>query len=364
MDTIGYIWVIIWVSTVWHLSSLTITPEMLSLIGDLDAFKGEWKLLGRLAPERLKQLRKVATIESIGSSTRIEGAQLTDREIEKLLESINTYSFASRDEQEVAGYAFVCDEIFQSYEAINFTENTIKQLHGYLLRYSHKDERHRGEYKKLSNNVEAFDEHGKNLGTIFETTSPFDTPFQMRELVEWVQSALEERILHPLMVIAVFVVIFLAIHPFQDGNGRLSRLLTTLLLLKSGYLYVPYSSLESIIENSKESYYLALRKTQGTLKTEIADFIPWIHFFLRALQKQKIHLEQKVSKEKMLTVHMTPLAAQIVEFLLDHGRLTIGELENLTKSNRNTLKKTLTNLVNNHTISRLGKGKGTWYSMS
>lgn len=167
----------------WDVSKIIITPEILSLIGEIDEFKGAWQLFGRLTPERLLQLKKVATIESIGSSTRIEGSKLTDREVEKLLSNLKSYSFGSRDEQEVAGYALVCDEIFQGYESIGLTENVVKKLHGWLLKYSDKDEHHRGEYKKLSNNVEAFDDTGKSIGIVFETASPFDTPHKMQDLI-------------------------------------------------------------------------------------------------------------------------------------------------------------------------------------
>ena len=344
----------------WDLSKITITSEMLSLIGEIDEFKGTWQLLGILAPDRLQSLRKVATIESIGSSTRIEGSKLSDREVEKLLSNINIGSFVSRDEQEVAGYAFVCEEVFQGFESIPLSENIIKQLHGWLLQYSTKDQRHKGEYKKLSNNVEAFDESGKSIGIVFETASPFDTPAKMQELVLWARENLETKALHPLLVIGIFVVTFLAIHPFQDGNGRLSRILTTLLLLKTGYLYAPYSSLESIIERSKESYYLALRRTQASLRTE-PDFSAWLIFFLRSLQKQKTHLEQKVSREKELGLHMPELTSKIVSLIHEHGRMSISDIEKMTGENRNSIKKHLAKLVEKGTILQLGKGRAPWY---
>ena len=347
----------------WDISKIKITPEMLSLIAEIDEFKGAWQLLGRLAPERLQQLKKVATIESIGSSTRIEGSKLTDREVERLLSNLKTYSFVSRDEQEVAGYAYACDEVFQCFDSINLTENIIKQFHGWLLKFSDKDQRHRGEYKKFPNNVEAFDETGKSLGIVFETTSPFDTPSKMQELVFWTATQLEHKDLHPLLIIGIFIVVFLAIHPFQDGNGRLSRILTTLLLLKAGYSYVPYTALESIIERNKESYYLALRKTQSSLKTDRFDFEPWLTFFLRALQKQKVHLEKKATLEKILLRHLPEQSSQIVTILHDHGRLSISDIEKMTSINRNTLKKHLTDLTKEGTIIRLGKGRSTWYAL-
>src|ERR1035437_8739471 len=170
-----------------------------------------------------------------------------------------------RDEQEVAGYAEVMETVFLAWSEIPITENHIKQLHRDLLRCSDKDERHRGEYKTLRNDVGAFDPEGKMIGIVFETATPFDTPRRMQELVAWLKEARELKRIHPLLIVAVFVVVFLEIHPFQDGNGRLSRVLTTLLLLQAGYAYVPYSSLESVIENSKEGYYLALRQTQSTI---------------------------------------------------------------------------------------------------
>lgn len=245
-----------------HLEALNITPEMLNLIGEIEEFKGAWQQLGKLAPQRLSALRKVATVESVGSSTRIEGAKLSDKEIEVLLSQITNRTLETRDQQEVAGYAFVCEQIYDHFASIPLTENAIKQLHIWLLQYTEKDERHRGEYKKIPIPIEAFNAIGKSLGILFETTSPLETPIQMQELLAWTHTAFEEKIFHPLIIIGIFIVIFLAIHPFQDGNGRLSRLLTTLLMLKRGYLYCPYSSLESIVEVNKEAYYLALQRTQ------------------------------------------------------------------------------------------------------
>jgi Fic family protein len=239
----------------------------------------------------------------------------------------------------------------------------IKQLHDWLLKFSHKDERHPGEYKKLSNNVEAFDETGKSVGVIFQTASPFETPMKMQELVLWTKESLENKSLHPLLVIGVFVVVFLAIHPFQDGNGRLSRILTTLLLLKSGYTYVQYTSLESIIEHNKENYYLALRTTQGSLITSTPDLYSWLIFFLRSMQKQKIHLEKKAKLSKNTHLHISAISSQISTLLIEHGRLSIGQIESITQINKNTLKKQLIKLVDSGTILRLGKGRATWYAL-
>jgi Fic family protein len=346
-----------------NLDTLKITPEWLAMIAEIDEFKGAWRALGTLAPERLNALRHVATIESIGSSTRIEGSQLSDREVERLLSRLDLKSFATRDEQEVGGYAEVMELLFRSWQDIPFTENHILQLHRDLLAHSVKDERHRGSYKTSPNSVVAFDAAGKRIGVVFDTATPFDTPRSMTELITWVNASSEAARVHPLLVIGVFVVVFLQIHPFQDGNGRLSRILTTLLLLRAGYTYVPYSSLESVIEHSKEAYYLALRQTQATIRTEAPNWQPWITFFLRSLQQQKRHLAVKVEREKLLIASLPALSMQILDQARDHGRVTIGNMMRVTGANRNTLKEHFRRLLEHGRLVRYGKGKGSWYAL-
>jgi len=342
-------------------NTLQITPEVLNVIAELDEFKGAWKALGSLAPERLSALRRVATIESIGSSTRIEGSKLTDREVERLLSNLEIKSFATRDEQEVAGYAETMELIFQSWSEVTLTENHIKQLHRDLLKYSEKDAHHRGNYKIQPNNVAAFDETGKQVGIVFETATPFDTPSRMSELVAWASDAFSSRQLHPLLVAAIFTVVLLEIHPFQDGNGRLSRILTTLLLLRAGYAYVPYSSLESVVEQSKEGYYLALRQTQVTIRSETPNWQPWVTFFLRALQQQMKRLAKKVEREKIVLAAMPDLSLRIIDHAREHGRVTISDIVKLTGTSRNTLKQHFRQLVAQGHLALHGSGRGAWY---
>ena len=344
-------------------ASLQITPEVLALIAGIDEFKGAWRALGILAPDRLSALRRVATIESIGSSTRIEGSKLTDREVERLLSNLQIKSFATRDEQEVAGYAEVMELVFASWQEIKLTESHIKQLHRDLLVYSEKDARHRGGYKTSTNSVVAFDERGKQLGVVFETATPFDTPRLMTELVSWFVAERNAGRLHPLLLIGIWVVVFLEIHPFQDGNGRLSRVLTTLLLLQSGYAYVPYSSLESVIEQSKEAYYLALRQTQGTIRTDAPNWQPWLVFFLRALAEQVNRLNRKIEREKLVLAALPELSLHIVEFAREHGRVTMGDAIRLTRGNRNTLKQHFRALVERGYLAQHGGGRGVWYEI-
>ena len=343
--------------------TLRITPEILRLIARIDEFKGAWRALGALAPERLLALRRVATIESIGSSTRIEGSKLTDREVERLLSNLTIQSFDTRDEQEVAGYAELMDLVFSSWQHIPFDENHIKQLHQILLRHSEKDANHRGQYKTHSNNVVAFDKHGVQIGIVFNTATPFDTPRLMNELVTWVNDARHQAALHPLLIIAVFVVVFLEIHPFQDGNGRLSRALTTWLLIEAGYAYVPYSSLESVIELNKEAYYLALRQTQGTIRMDDPNWQPWLVFFLQSLAEQVRRLENKVARERIVLAALPELSLKIVEFAREHGRVTIGDVIKLTGVSRNTLKQHFRNLVALGHLHQQGGGRGVWYEL-
>ena len=207
---------------------LAFGPDLVKLIAEIDEFKGRWEALKTVSPDRLSALRKVATIESVGSSRASRGRSSRTPRSRPAPRAISIKSFKTRDEQEVAGYAEAMDLVFEAYAQMRLTENHIRQLHQTLLRHSDKDKRHRGSYKTLPNNVVALDADGREIGVIFETTSPFDTPREMEALVAWTGKALDEEALHPLLVIGVFVVTFLAIHPFQDGNGRLSRVLTTL----------------------------------------------------------------------------------------------------------------------------------------
>ncbi len=344
---------------------ITVGQDILQLIAEIDEFKGQWQALKTLSPERLQQLRKVATIESVGSSTRIEGAKLSDAQVETLLSNLSSTLFKTRDEQEVAGYAEAMDLVFQAYKDLHLTENHIRQLHQTLLRHSSKDDRHRGAYKTLPNHVVAKDADGQEIGVVFETATPFDTPRDKEALVRWAAKAFDESAMHPLLIIAVFNVVFLAIHPFQDGNGRLSRILTTLLLLRAGYEYVPYASLESIVEENKDLYYKALRRTQTTLANDAPDWEPWLGFFLRCLKKQKANLAATVKQEKESSDASLPLlSVQVLKLLRQHERLTIAQMVEFTGANQNTLKVRLRELVNEGRIQRHGKARATWYSLS
>ncbi|MCP4896688.1 MAG: Fic family protein [bacterium] len=345
------------------LDAIRLTPEILKAIAEIEHFKGRWEAIGSLAPDRLTALRRVATIESVGSSTRIEGVKLTDDEISGLLSGVGFQVFRTRDEQEVAGYADLMELIIASYAEIPLTVNHIHQLHGNLLKHSFKDERHRGNFKKLPNHVEAFDEAGRSLGVIFDTATPFDTPRLMEALVTSTNRALAEDRHHPLLIIGNFVVRFPAIHPYQDGNGRLSRALTTLLLLRAGYTYVPYSSLERMVEDNKDQYYTALRQAQATLDRDESQLTDWLVFFLNCLVQQKEALKNKIKVETLMQ-SLPALSAQILAIVSDHGRVTVREAAALTGASRNTIKDHLKRLVEGGRLKRRGQHRGTWYERS
>ena len=338
------------------------SPRMLRLLARIEEFRGAWRATAAIPPHRLTSLRHIATIESVGSSTRIEGSALTDTEVEALLRGIGARRPTTRDEQEVAGYAQVVDLVINAHASIPLGENHIRQLHRDLLRHSEKDERHRGNYKSASNSVVALDTHGRQVGVIFETATPFETPRLMNELIDWTNAALDDPDTHPLVTIGVFTVVFLAIHPFQDGNGRLSRILTTLLLLRTGYTFVPYSSLEAVIERTKSEYYLALRRTQATLRTPSQDWQPWLEYFLGAMAEQVAQLERRLAREDLLLGTLPSLSEAILQHARERARITIGDMIRLTGAKRPTLKLHLGKLVERGALLRHGTGKGTYYT--
>ena len=346
------------------LSTLSVDADILALVAKIDEFKGAWRALGTLAPERLFSLRRIATIESIGSSTRIEGSKLSNQEVEALLSQLDIKKFNTRDEQEVVGYAQVMETVFSAWEHIRFTENHIQQLQRDLLLHSTKDERHRGHYKTTSNHVGAFNELGEQIAVVFETATPFDTPRLMTELIDWYNKERVEKNIHPLFAIAIFTVVFLEIHPFKDGNGRLSRVITTLLLLQAGYAYVPYSSLEAVVEQNKSAYYLCLRQTQGTIRTASPNWQPWILFFLRAMSSQVIRLEEKISHEKLVLSALPALSLEILELIQQQGRTTVQEIVLASGANRNTVKAHLRKLALTGKIKQNGSGRGAWYAFA
>jgi len=334
--------------------------ELTRLLGEIDEFKGLWRKLGEIRAERLASLRQVTTIESAGSSTRIEGAQLSDDDVARVLQGLRVDSFRERDEAEVRGYAELLQTIFDHYAYIPLTEHHIKQLHKILLEHVEKDERHRGEYKKLENHVEARHPDGR-VEVIFRTASPFDTPRLMADLVAGTNEALGGEESHPLVVIARFIIEFLAIHPFQDGNGRLSRTLTALLMLRAGYEYVPYASVERVVEEHKIEYYHALRTSQTAMLRDPSSFGAWLLFFLRVLQAQKRILAGKLDVERSI-VRLKDVQVRVLEFVERRGRATATEAASAIAVPPRAARYHLAMLVERGLLEAHGERKGRYYT--
>lgn len=340
-----------------------ISNSLWSKITRIDQLKGQWIGGVRLSPQVLGRLKKSVLVTSTGASTRIEGARLSDRDIEKLMRGIGIQKFADRDKQEVKGYYELLQNVFESWKRLNLTEGMIKHFHKELLKYVEKDEFHRGDYKKRENKVHMINEAGQSLGVLFDTTPAYLTPKEMLELVEWTSQALAENTHHPLLVIGNFLVEFLNIHPFQDGNGRLSRILANLLLLKAGYLYMPYVSHEKLVEDNKPDYYLALRKSQKTIKTKKENILPWLDFFLTIFLKQSQMAIDLLSHENLERLFSAKQLA-VWHYLQEKGEASPGELSQKTGVARPTINQVLNKLMGFKKIERFGLGRSTRYRVA
>lgn len=337
-----------------------IPSAIVSKIAKIDELKGQWVSGARLSPQVLGRLKRSVLITSTGASTRIEGSRLSDEDIEKLMRGIGMQKFTNRDKQEVQGYYELLENVFHSWKSVQFNENTIKHFHQELLKYVEKDEKHRGEYKKGENKVHMIDEADQSIEILFDTAPAWLTPGNMQDLVEWTQKALATEHYHPLLVIGNLLVEFLKIHPFTDGNGRLSRVLTNLLLLQAGYLYIPYVSHEKLVEDSKPEYYIALRRSQKTMGTKNESIIDWLNFFLDMLLRQSemaVELLSKENIEKMLS------EKQLIvwQYIAQAKETSTGDIAEHTGIARPTVKQALDVLLKLKKIERVGLGRSARY---
>ena len=341
-------------------SLLHLPSEVWTQAAHIDELKGRWIAGAQLNPQALGRLKHSVLVTSSGASTRIEGAHLSDEEVERLMRGLSAQKLTDRDEQEVRGYFELLQNMFESWRRLQLSESTIKHFHKELLKYVEKDKLHRGEYKKHENKVVMVNEAGRPGRVIFDTTAPYLTPKQMQELVEWTRAALNEKKIHPLMVIGVFIVEFLKIHPFQDGNGRLSRILTNLLLLQAGYEYIPYVSHEKRVEENKTAYYLALRKTQNTWEGRKRDLTPWLNFFLAMISEQSkaaIALLSEENVEKLLS----PKQLAVWQYLQEVQEAAPAEIAKNSRVARPTVNQALMKLLKLKKVQRLGEGRSTRY---
>ena len=347
-----------------------IPAEIWSKITRIDELKGRWIAGAQLSPQVLGRLKRSVLITSTGASTRIEGARLSDEDVEKLMRGIDIQKFTDRDKQEAKGYFELLENVFDSWKSLKFSENTIKHFHKELLKYVEKDRDHRGDYKKRENQVQMINAAGESVGVLFDTTPAYLTPKEMLELVEWTQEAFMENKYHPLLIVGNFLVEFLQIHPFKDGNGRLSRILANLLLLKEGYLYMPYISHEKLIEDNKPDYYLALRRSQKTFKSDHPvpakatagkeDIVPWIDFFLTIFLKQSEMAIDLLSKENIERL-LTQKQLAVWSYFQKVERATPREISEKTKVAYSTVRQAVNKLMRLKKIERIGQGRSTSY---
>ncbi|OGY51306.1 MAG: hypothetical protein A3J59_02445 [Candidatus Buchananbacteria bacterium RIFCSPHIGHO2_02_FULL_56_16] len=338
----------------------SIAAAVWSKITQIDELKGQWIAGARLSPQVLGRLKRSVLITSTGASTRIEGAKLSDEDVERLMRGIDIQKFTDRDKQEVRGYFELLENVFDAWKSLKFSESAIKHFHKELLKYVKKDEAHRGDYKRVENKVEMISATGESMGVLFDTTPAYLTPKEMQELVEWTQGALIEKKYHPLLIVGNFLVEFLQIHPFQDGNGRLSRVLTNFLLLKEGYLYMPYISHEKLVEDNKPDYYLALRRSQKTFQSVHEDVTPWLDFFLTIFLKQSQMAVELLSKENIEKL-FSQKQLSVWQYLQTVDEATPGEIAEKAKVARPTVSQALDKLLRLKKIERIGLGRSTRY---
>lgn len=335
-----------------HTFNLAINWELIQLISQIDRFDASWTTIEKKEGQSLKQLKSIATVRSVGASTRIEGSIMADKEVEVLLRDIDITKLADRDSQEVAGYFETLDLISESHADIAITESSLKNLHNVLLKYSEKDKWHKGDYKQHSNELP-----DGTTQLIFQTTQPgFPTQEAMRKLIDWYH---QDDKIHPLVKSALFAYDFVSIHPFQDGNGRLSRLLSTLLLLKHGYRWVQYVSFEHEIESRKTEYYHVLRSCQANRPNE--DVTEWILFFFNAMGTIQEQLMKKLDKRGIET-KLSPKEKSILTFIDNHAGCKSGEIAKGLGIPNPTVKRMLPGLLKKKLIQKHGTGPGTNYS--
>lgn len=330
--------------------------KLISELNQIDKFGGSWTAIEKREGQTLKQLKSIATVRSVGASTRIEGSKMTDDEVEALIKNLEVSKLEERDAQEVAGYYETLDIISESFRDIDVSENNLKMLHNILMKHSEKDAWHRGNYKQHSNVVEATNPDGTKY-VIFKTTDPgFATEDAMRELVQWYNT---DTTTPPIIRVAIFVYDFLSIHPFQDGNGRLSRLLATFLLLRQTYSWIQYVSFEHEIESRKAEYYAVLMQCQRQRPGE--DVYLWAMFFLNCLYNIQNLLMNKLQIKNSQS-KISPREKKIYSFIESHPGSKSGEMAEKLDIPLPTVKRILIEMLERRLITKHGVGKGTNYT--
>jgi len=340
------------------LKKINIDSEMLSLISEIKELKGKQNFFNCLKKAKLDKLIQQAKIQSIESSNRIEGIVTTEQRINDLYHEKTTPR--NRNEEEIMGYRDVLNTIHENFEHIPLTTNHILQMHRDLYKFSAGSVG--GKYKAVQNYIQEVDVDG-NKRIRFTPLDAFETPDAIKNICDEYGKAINLHNIEPLVLIPVFILDFLCVHPFADGNGRMSRLLTLLLLYKSGFTVGKYISHEKLIESKKDKYYDTLQASSTKWHEDENDVLPFVKYMLQIIVAAYRDFEQRVLTvaEKKLTK-----ADQIKELFNTHlGKLSKAEIKKLLPDiSEPMIERTLRELVANRTIKKVGAGKNTTYVKS
>jgi Fic family protein len=345
------------------LSTLIITFDILSLVSEIDEFKGEWNCAEPLTSESRDTLMKIAMAEGAGASSRLEGGLIADNKA-LMINNSSYQKFTNAEERYVAGYISVSEHIFRDYADLSFSMDTITQFHRDLYQFSISGSYHGVRSPTALVQTDLITDEYTEEEMDSTASMEKETFGMLEELISWVNKANSQKTIHPLLITAVFTAVFLNIKPFKGGNNTLSNILCYFLLIKAGYRYMPYCSLDSLIEQSENVYYRAFAQTAESLNLKKVNWQPGVIVFLKTLQKHKqklkLNLERKETQINRLPDHLL----QLLDLVKAKGRITISEASMLTRSNPTQIRRYLDVLVTGHHLQKHGTTKGVWYSMN
>ena len=329
--------------------------EILTYVAQIHEYKGKQELYMQQKPVELKRLIEIAKIQSTESSNEIEGIVTTNARLKQLVEDKTTPR--NRDEEEILGYRNVLNIVHESYDAIPIRSNYILQLHGELLKYTAYS--YAGKYKNTPNEIDMVLESGEKI-VLFKPLEPYETPDAVERLCNEFEKAIDEKIVDPLILIPNFILDFLCIHPFNDGNGRMSRLMTLLTLYRAGYLVGKYISIEKMIADSKETYYEVLQESSYDWHDEMNDYAPFVRYMLGMIVGAYREFSSRV---ELLTNRNLSKPDRIREIIKNSlGKMTKTEImAKCPDISQVTVQRTLKDLLKNNEIIKIGGGRYTAY---
>lgn len=332
-----------------------LTPEIVTMLSQIHEFKGEQNLFIEAQSDTLTQLVEIAKIQSTEASNKIEGIFTSDERLKKLV--TNKTTPRSRNEQEIAGYRDVLSTIHDSYEFIPVRPSIILQLHRDLHKFSGKSIG--GAYKNADNVIAEEDNEG-NRFVRFQPIPAWETPDSIEALCDAFDDAIARNEADPLLIIPMFILDFLCIHPFNDGNGRMSRLLTLLLLYRAGYIVGKYISIEKVIETTKDTYYEALQSSSQGWHEEENDYAHFVRYMLGVILSAYRDFSSRV---RVLTTSGMSKPDRIREIIKDTlGKITKTEImQKCPDISQVTVQRTLNDLIKNGDIIKIGGGRYTSY---